>query len=160
VLDRPANSVIKLLARLPLLFYTLGRGRLLGHRFLVIVHTGRRSGRTYRTVVEVIGWDARRSEAIVASGWGEHANWYRNIEATPAAEILIAGERFLPRQRFLGTQERVDALRAYRREHPLAALVLARFLGAPVGQSGVLVMAERLPMVAFSPACGRGSRSD
>jgi hypothetical protein len=50
--------------------------------------------------------------AIVAAGWGEHASWYQNLCAAPAKEILIANERFVPEQRFLDLDERIEVLRA------------------------------------------------
>jgi hypothetical protein len=55
-LDHPPSRAVKLLARLPLRLYDLRLGCLLGHRFLVLTHRGRRSGRTYRTTLEVVCW--------------------------------------------------------------------------------------------------------
>src|ERR1051326_6299178 len=55
--------------------FRLGLGRLLGHRFLELTHRGRRSGRRYRTVLEVVRYDPRTQESIVCSGWGTRADW-------------------------------------------------------------------------------------
>ena len=38
--------------RVPLRLYDIGWGGLLGHRFLLLRHTGRRSGRTHAVVLE------------------------------------------------------------------------------------------------------------
>ncbi len=46
------------LARAPTRVYTAGFGWMFGHRFLVLTHRGRRSGREYRTMLEVVRWDA------------------------------------------------------------------------------------------------------
>jgi len=108
LLERPPSRWLKRLAQLPLVLYQLRLGRLLGHRFLVVVHRGRRTGTLYRTLVEVVRWDPVRGEAIVASGWGERASWYRNLLAAPAAEVWRAGERVVPEQRFLELDERVE----------------------------------------------------
>lgn len=148
---RGPSPALRLLARLPLLVYDAGLGRLLGHRFLVLVHRGRRTGRLHRTVLEVVRWDPEAREAVVASGWGTDADWYRNLQAAPAVEVVIAAGRFVPRQRFLEPHERVEALRSYRRRHPLAARTLARLLGLKLDPAGIAVAADRLPMVAFSP---------
>lgn len=131
------------------MLYRLRLGRVLGHRFLVIVHRGRRSGRLYRTVLEVVRWDSERREALVASGWGAKANWYRNLRAAPAVEVMLADARFVPEQRFVERDERVEVLRGYRRAHPLAARILGRLLHMRLDEDGIRNAAGRLPMVAF-----------
>ena len=149
-LDHPPSRAVKLLGRLPLRLYDLHLGRLLGHRFLVLTHRGRRSGRTYRTMLEVVRWSPARREAIVAAGWGEHASWYQNVCAAPAEDILIANERFVPEQRFLDLDERIEVLRAYKQEHPLATRALGGLLGVGVNDD-LQLAAIRLPMIAFQP---------
>ena len=70
---------------------------MLGHRFLLLVHSGRRTGRRYQTVVEVIRWDPAAREAVVLSGRGPRASWFRNVEAGGLVEIRIgrlAGSRY------------------------------------------------------------------
>jgi deazaflavin-dependent oxidoreductase (nitroreductase family) len=156
-LDHPPSPVVKLLARLPLRLYDLHMGRLLGHRFLVLTHRGRRSGRSYRTMLEVVSWSPSRHEATVAAGWGEHANWYQNIRAAPAQEILIANERFVPEQRFLDVEERIKVLRAYRQSHPIAMKALGGLLGLKDGDDPQGA-ARRLPMIAFQPKNGQPYR--
>ncbi|WP_020502395.1 nitroreductase family deazaflavin-dependent oxidoreductase [Sciscionella marina] len=59
-------------------------GWLLGQRFLRLDHTGRRSGREYRIMLEVIGTDRRAGEIYVLAGLGPKTDWYRNVLAAPA----------------------------------------------------------------------------
>jgi hypothetical protein len=49
----------------PAWLYAAGWGRLLGHRFLALTHRGRRSGRRYTTVLEVLCSRPERGEAVV-----------------------------------------------------------------------------------------------
>lgn len=56
VRTRP-RGLVKRLLRLPALLYERDLGWLLGHRFLLLTHRGRTSGRTYRTVLEVLQFD-------------------------------------------------------------------------------------------------------
>ena len=153
--ERPPSRWLRRLAQLPLVLYQLRLGRLLGNRFLVVVHRGRRTGTLYRTLVEVVRWDPVRGEAIVASGWGERASWYRNLLAAPAAEVWLAGERVVPEQRFLELDERVEVLRDYRLAHPRATRIIGRLLGLDAGEDALRAAAERLPMVAFHAQEGR-----
>ncbi len=102
--SRPAG-ILRLVFRLPTYLYRYRFGRLLGHRFLLLTHRGRKTGRVHQTVLEVIAYDSATRESIVLSGWGERADWYRNIEANPAMEIRIGRERYVPKQRFLSPEE-------------------------------------------------------
>ena len=77
----------KLAFRLPIYLYRLDLGRLLGHRFLLLVHQGRESGLLRETVLEVLLHDPATRESVVLSAWGEKADWYRNVVATPALEV-------------------------------------------------------------------------
>jgi hypothetical protein len=45
---------VRALLRLPILLYRLHLGWLLGHRFLLLTHVGRKSGLQRRTVLEVV----------------------------------------------------------------------------------------------------------
>ncbi|HET9152482.1 MAG TPA: hypothetical protein VFN85_00025 [Solirubrobacterales bacterium] len=65
---RPRAPFSRWALRQPVRLYDLGAGRLLGHRFLLLTHRGRRSGRLYRTMLEIVAWDGARREAVVMSG--------------------------------------------------------------------------------------------
>jgi deazaflavin-dependent oxidoreductase (nitroreductase family) len=147
------SGLLRALLRLPALLYRWHLGWLLGHRFLLLVHRGRKSGRVYRTVVEVIRYDPESGESVVVSGWGERSDWYRNIEAQPALEIQTGGRRYRPVQRRLAAEELVAILAAYRRRHAVAAHIIAKALGLD-WSSAVLgsASAARLRAVAFRPA--------
>lgn len=53
-------------------------------RYLVLVHTGRKSGLQRRTPVNFTRIDG---DYYVTAGWGEQAQWYKNIIANPHIEI-------------------------------------------------------------------------
>ncbi len=151
ILERPPAALLRRVARIPLVLFRLRMDRFLGHRLLVIGHRGRRSGRLYHTVLEVVRWDPRSCEATVAAGWGERASWYRNLQASPAVEVQIAGARYEPQQRFLTLEERVRVLRDYQRDHRLTAIALRLLLGLDL-KADLERAAEALPMVAFRPS--------
>lgn len=106
-------------------------------------------------MLEVVRWRPGEGEAVVASGWGTSANWWRNIEAAPALAVWWAAERFVPEQRVLELDERIEVLREYRHEHPHAARILGPLLGLE-SSAAIDIVAERLPMIAFSRRAGRG----
>ena len=123
----------KLALSLPIYLYRLNLGWLLGHRFLLLVHRGRRSGLLHETVLEVLLHDPATRESVVLAAWGEKADWYRNIELTPALEVRISSERYVPEQRFVAPEENHAVLVDYARRHSLAFQIFARVFGYPLG---------------------------
>lgn len=116
----------RLLLKAPVWLYRLRLGRLLGARFVLLRHRGRRSGAVYDTVLEVIGRDD--DEVFVVSGFGPGSDWLRNIRAGPALLVETGGHRFVPDARFLDLDEATDVLAAYAADHRRAAAVLGKRL--------------------------------
>jgi deazaflavin-dependent oxidoreductase (nitroreductase family) len=147
----------------PRALYAAHAGWLLGHRFLLLRHRGRRSGAMYATVLEVLSWDAATREAIVIAGLGPRAQWLRNVLATGAAEIEIGSERFAAHARELGPAEAADVLADYERRNRIALPVVRRLLTRLSGfdydgsEAARRRIASLLPLVAFSAAVSRSS---
>jgi deazaflavin-dependent oxidoreductase (nitroreductase family) len=144
---------LRLAFRLPIYLYRLNLGWLLGHRMLLLIHQGRRSGLLRGTVLEALLYFPATKESVVLSAWGEKAHWYRNIEATPALEVRTGGERYVPEQRFLAPDENHAMLADYRRRHPLAFRIFVRAFGYPLGgpEAARREFASSLRLVAFRP---------
>jgi deazaflavin-dependent oxidoreductase (nitroreductase family) len=150
------NPILKWGLNAPQAIYAAGGGRLLGHRFLLLIHRGRHSGRSHRTVLEVLQWRPAEREAIVMSGFGPRANWLRNVAAAgDAAEIEIAGARVCAHMRVVGRDEAIAVLAGYERRNRLIAPILRRVLsrlagfrydGSPAARARVV---ETLPLVGF-----------
>lgn len=151
------GPIARRLLRAPAVLYDWNLGWLLGQRFVRLTHVGRRSGRRYQTMLEVIGRGANSSEVIVIAGLGRSADWYRNIQATPAAEIAIGRLRYRPRFRVLEESEAFTTLADYERRNRLAAPVVRRALSWLVGwpydgsDSCRRRLVAELPVVAFRP---------
>jgi deazaflavin-dependent oxidoreductase (nitroreductase family) len=147
------NWLLRLLFKAPVALYRLRLGFLLGYRFLMVTHRGRRTGKVRRTVVEVVRYDNANQESFVAAGYGDTSDWYRNLKASPALEIRTGNQRFVPAQRFLGTDEIYVELANYERRHPGTFRKLMRVVGLSYDGSDAQrwALAEALPMVAFRP---------
>jgi deazaflavin-dependent oxidoreductase (nitroreductase family) len=104
------SPMLRWVLRVPAYLYDLHAGWILGQRFLRLTHTGRRSGRRYQTMLEVVGADGATGELIVVAGLGRSAQWYRNVRAGNATEIAIGRRRFHPRYRELAPDEASAAL--------------------------------------------------
>ncbi len=153
--SRPAG-ILRLVFRLPTYLYRYRFGWLLGHRFLLLTHRGRKTGRVHQTVLEVIAYDSATRESIVLSGWGERADWYRNIKSSPALEVQSGRQRYVPSQRFLAPEESHARISDYARRHPLAFRFLVKAFGFGYPLDGTEAtrrrLAEYLRLVAFRPA--------
>ena len=139
--------------RLPVWAYRLRLGWLLGHRFLMITHQGRRTGQVRHTVLEVVRHDRTTGEFIIVAGYGKTSDWYRNIQAAPALEIQVGGRRFSPIQRFLTPEEVSKEFVGYERRHPRLARTLGRMSGLEYDGSEEqrITLAAELPMIALRP---------
>lgn len=132
LVDQRPSGWLKAVFRAPVLLYRVGLGGVLGRRFVYVVHTGRRSGRRRRTVLELVGYDDTIPEAFVVAAWGERSDWYRNITASRAVEIRVGRRRWRrPGHRVLDAAETVRLLASYRTSYPYAWKVLARAMGLP-----------------------------
>lgn len=131
-MEKP-GPVVAFLYRAPVVLYRAHLGWVLGGHFLMLTTTGRKSGRTRRTVLEV----ARRAGVpgglptlwVVASR-GRHTDWYANAVAGGPTRVTWKWHTFTPRVHALDTSERADLLADYQRRHPRAAAMLgSRVLG-------------------------------
>jgi deazaflavin-dependent oxidoreductase (nitroreductase family) len=95
---------------------------------IVIVHRGRKSGRQYKTPVEILHHDRERDEIIVSPMFGRHSDWYRNVVAGGLVEVHVRGEERQVEWRELDEAERRAAIDAYREAHPLYSRMILRML--------------------------------
>ena len=150
--SKPAGA-LRIGFRLPLYLYRLDLGWLLGHRFLLLVHRGRKSGLPHQTVLEVALYDPAIRKSVVLSAWGEDADWYRNLQECRAIEIRTGRDSYEPLQRFLSAEEADAALAIYEHRHPRAARILGRLMGYPLGgpEAAWRAFAQSVRLVAFHP---------
>ena len=154
---RRLNRTLRRLFRAPVYLYRWNCGRLLGHRFLLLIHVGRRTGQRRETVLEVMQYRTETPEVIVMSGFGPNADWLRNIQVTPYPEVVIGGRRFTAAHRLLDAQEATDVVRNYEQRNrtlaPIVRLVLSRLLGWRYhgDESERRRLVAELPLVALRP---------
>jgi deazaflavin-dependent oxidoreductase (nitroreductase family) len=143
--------------RLPNALYRLGLGRLLGERFLLLTHTGRRTGRHHETTLEVLRHERGTDTYVVCSGWGPEADWLRNIAQHPDVVITTGRGSRPARAQLLPIEPGARELAAYARRHPIAFRTLGRWvLGLPLtGRPDFRELAWSMPVVALrSPPRG------
>jgi deazaflavin-dependent oxidoreductase (nitroreductase family) len=148
------RGITRFFFRLPIWLYRLHLGWLLGGRFLMLQHTGRKSGLPRYTVVEVVMHDETTDAYYIASGWGEKADWFQNIQKEPQV-VLYSKRRRMPASAVcLLEDEAASVLMDYATRYPgafknLSKLMIGRKLEA--NETDCQVLAQAVPMVRLSP---------
>ena len=157
IVDRPPSKALRFGLRLPIWLYRLYLGWLLGNRFLMLTHTGRKSGQPHQTVIEVVQHDKSTDTYYVVSGWGEKSDWYQNIRKTPSVTVNSGGRTFQSKAEFIPVEKAVDLLDAYAHDHPTTFRELSGLFLGEHGKPGTDAperIAVKMPMVAFHVNAG------
>jgi len=148
------KGFLRLIMRFPILLYRLHLGWLLGKRFLLLEHRGRRSGKLKHAVIEVVDHNANDGSYVVAAAWGVQSDWFKNILTTPGVHVTVSTNRFPATAERIPEHEAARHLHAYSVRHPFAFTQLGSLL---IGQSTrdtdevVQAFAASIPFVKFSP---------
>lgn len=106
--------------RAPLFLYRHGMGWVFGHRMLMLEHAGRQSGLRRYVCLEVIEHPSQ-GVYVVASGFGDQAQWFRNLKANGEAWVSTGRTRSVAAEvAFLDAHAAQQCLDRYQTEHPRA----------------------------------------
>ncbi|MEP7133374.1 MAG: nitroreductase family deazaflavin-dependent oxidoreductase [Chloroflexota bacterium] len=153
-IPHPAG-LVRLAMRSPILLYRLRLGWLLGKRFLLLEHRGRKSGVIRRTVIEVVDHDPQVGSFVVAAAWGNKSDWFKNISAYSKVTIEVGLRKFSAIARMLPNDEATHHLTVYAKKHPLAFKQLGSILiGSTSSESEKIVksLVDSVPLVQFIPS--------
>lgn len=129
----PPTGIRRALWRFPIRLYRLGLGPLLGRRIMLLTHTGRVSGKPRQVVIEVVQHDEHGY--VAASGFGPHADWYRNVIAHPQVTIQIGDQVLAATATALDADQGAEIMARYAPLHPRAARQLCKLMGFAVDGS-------------------------
>jgi deazaflavin-dependent oxidoreductase (nitroreductase family) len=139
---------------MPIWLYRLGLGWILGERFLLLTHTGRKSGLPRKTVLEVVDHDETEDVYFIASGWGERSQWFRNIQITPEVAVHVGTRSFQATAKRLAQEDAANVLARYAERHPSAFRALSKtMVGEALGatREECLRVARSVPLIALRP---------
>ena len=124
---RSVTGLQRYLFRLPIGVFRARLGWLFGGALLMLTHTGRKTGKPRRTILEVPLRDDARV-LYVASGWGPGVDWYRNLAADPHVDVMVGARQFAAIAEPLTPPESGALMSRYAREHPKRAAALAKIV--------------------------------
>lgn len=145
----PPTGIGRWFARAPIWLYRHHLGWMLGHRFLLLHHIGRKTGLTRAAVVEIVRHDASTGAYVICSGWGEHSQWFQNVMADPDTTIQVGMRTMAVHALRLSSAQGGGEMVDYSRRHPRAARHIAEFIGADCDGSEASYRAagEQLPFL-------------
>ncbi|MCA9897882.1 MAG: nitroreductase family deazaflavin-dependent oxidoreductase [Ardenticatenaceae bacterium] len=129
---KPVTGLKKFFFRAPLFLYRIGLGGLLGKRFVLVNHIGRKSGKPRQTVLEVVNHDKTSNTYFIASGFGKKSDWYLNILAHPQVNIQVGWRKLAVTAVPLTPEQSGQAMVDYARRYPTAAKNLGKVIGYAV----------------------------
>ena len=149
----PVTGLKRFFFRAPIFLYRIGLGGLLGKRFLLLNHMGRKSGKPRQTVLEVVNHNKQTDTFYIASGFGKKSDWYLNILAQPAVRIQVGWRKLVVTAVPLSPEESGEAMVDYARRHPTAAKNLGRIIGYNVSTEAEYraVGRDAIPFIALKP---------
>lgn len=152
LIDHPPKGWVRALLRLPVRLFEVRLGWIFGDRLLLLHRTGRRSGRQYKTPLEVVVHCEQPPVWCVAAAWGERADWLQNLRSHPRSTVMV-GRRVLPVVAdILDVEQAADVYAEYARRRPLTAWVIGRVIGVDINQDSPRTLATRMPVVALRAA--------
>jgi deazaflavin-dependent oxidoreductase (nitroreductase family) len=126
---RPPRGLARLLFRLPIWLYRAHLGWVYGHRFMLLTHTGRKSGRPRQTFLEVLEYERASNTHLVFAGWGKQSDWVRNIEKNPQVTINAGHTRYRAHATRLEPEAAERAIVTFAKRNPLAIRMIPRLMG-------------------------------
>jgi deazaflavin-dependent oxidoreductase (nitroreductase family) len=129
-------------------------GWLFGDRFLMLTHTGRKSGKQRYVVIEVVYHEPDTGVYYVSSGWGTKSDWYKNIMKTPQVTVQVRNHSFPALAKQVSVEQAEEKLFAYAQRYPAAFRELTMVMTSkrldPTLEN-CRKLAEAVPVIAFIP---------
>jgi deazaflavin-dependent oxidoreductase (nitroreductase family) len=155
ITSKQPKGFLRLLFRFPLWLYRVKLGWIMGKRFLMLTHIGRKSGQPRQVVLEVVHHDSETNMYYVAAGWRGKADWYKNIQANPDIQVTVGMRTFKATAVVMQLVEAAATLYIYAHRYPLAFRELSRLMMGEAlqpNQDGSFRLAESVPLIKLIPS--------
>ena len=148
---RPPRGFSRTMWRLPIWLYRAHLGWLITSHFLLLEHTGRKSGQARQAVLEILKHDKASDVYYLAAGFGPSSDWYQNLLKTPQAKIQSGFHKADVIAEVLSVDEAERIIMDYARCYPAAIRTLAKIIGYEVkkGEVDYREFAKVVPIVAL-----------
>ena len=152
--QKKPTGLLRVLFRAPIWLYRWKLGWLMGGRFLLLTHTGRKTGLPRQTVIEVVGHDDATGVYYVAAAWRDRSDWYRNIHQHPVVGVQVRVHKFEARAEQISVANSEERLWDYAQKHPLAFRELTTLMlgeRLPADKETCRKVADSVPLISLTP---------
>jgi deazaflavin-dependent oxidoreductase (nitroreductase family) len=133
--------------RAPITLWRMGLGPIIGHIFMLITTTGRKSGLPRRTMVE---YHALNGKKYAPCAFGARSDWYKNIAADPRVAIQTAqGAEAAIAVRVTGDQELIDVYELFKRRDPVVLNWYMQSLGIEDDPDDIVAKKDSIYWIRF-----------
>ncbi|MCD6400518.1 MAG: nitroreductase family deazaflavin-dependent oxidoreductase [Anaerolineales bacterium] len=149
----PPKGLMRLFLRFPIILYRIGLGGLLGKRFLLLNHIGRKTGLPRQAVLEVVRYDRISGAYIIVSGFGPKSQWRKNLLQHPEVTIQVGRRKIPVRAECLTSAQCGEEMVRYARRYPKAARSLSKIMGFQIdgSEEAYQKVGEQLQFFALIP---------
>jgi deazaflavin-dependent oxidoreductase (nitroreductase family) len=149
--DTP-GPIFKWIFKIPILYYKLGLGGLLGSRFLLLTTTGRKSGLPRHAPLEFV-YDSENDSYRISPGWGGNTDWYKNIRDNAYVLVQVGNRKFKAVAEPVSFEVSAEFMMTVSRRHPGMDKIWNRWSDRPVDGSreSYLYAAKFFPTILLKP---------
>jgi deazaflavin-dependent oxidoreductase (nitroreductase family) len=145
----PTTDWHRWLFKAPRVLWRLGLGPVAGQVFLLITHTGRKSGLPRRTMTEYHVINGRK---YAPCAFGERAQWYKNIQADPFVTLQSAdGVEAMQARRVTADDELLAFYHVIMERNPVMMQWLLDALEIDNTPDDLLAKKDRVYIITFDP---------
>ncbi len=145
----------KFFFKVPVWMHKLGFGgweRLIGAQWMLLTTKGRKSGKLYHTMVDVMDYDKVSDTYYIEAAYGAHADWYKNIQSNPLFEARVGRRKFKARAGTLTTEGAGEMLVQFYRNKPAYTRSVMAMAGMKFNnEEDLRELGKNLTLLAVTP---------
>jgi deazaflavin-dependent oxidoreductase (nitroreductase family) len=129
---KPPRGWLRFFFKIPVVVARLGFAgweSLFGVEWMLLITTGRKSGRKRYTMVDVLLYDPERDTYFIEVGFGKNSDWYRNIQAHPLFDAQVRRRKFRAVAEELPPDKTGDLMVNFVRRRPAYAKSVMKAVG-------------------------------
>lgn len=147
-LPDPNQGLMRFFFKFPIIFFRLGLRTIVGNWFILMTHTGRKSGQPRHTALEYrLGINGH---LYTISGYGAKSQWYKNIMANPVVNIQwLGGVEAYEAYRVTDEEEFRMGIRLYKSEMSETLDIFLNRMGIPDDMESIVANRDHIYMIGF-----------
>jgi len=153
--EKRPNRILKFFFKVPVILHKMGLGgweHLIGAQWMLITHTGRKSGKRYDSMVDVMDYDKATDTYYIEAAYGARADWYKNIQANSVFEAKVGRRKFKASAGALTTKGASEMLVQFYRSKPAYTRSVMAMAGMKFKDEDELrILGKNLTLLAVKP---------